>query len=137
MLPFNHPPAALFPRSAPSGLTAWVLYPTRTLTAVIAMALAITASGLVAAVPASAYQGSKPTGRSGLVVGWGYNFYGATTVPAGLTDVISVAAGSRHSLALKSNGTVVAWGLNSGGETLVPAGLTGVTAIAAGAIQWR
>jgi hypothetical protein len=48
--------------------------------------------------------------------------------------VTAVAAGSSHSLALKSNGTVVAWGRTSG-ETAVPAGLTGVTAIAAGSFH--
>ncbi|MEX2238630.1 MAG: hypothetical protein WEB00_13970 [Dehalococcoidia bacterium] len=35
---------------------------------------------------------------------------------AGLTDVVAVAAGGRHSLALKSNGTVVAWGSDVDGQ---------------------
>jgi alpha-tubulin suppressor-like RCC1 family protein len=34
----------------------------------------------------------------------------------GLTDVIAVAAGGKHSLALKSNGTVWAWGSDSSGQ---------------------
>jgi alpha-tubulin suppressor-like RCC1 family protein len=59
--------------------------------------------------------------------------YGETTVPAGLSGVTAIAAGSYHSLALKSDGTVVAWGGNMNGQTTVPVGLSGVTAISAGA----
>ena len=36
-----------------------------------------------------------------------------TEVPVGLSDVVSVAAGYGHSLALKRDGTVAAWGANS------------------------
>jgi len=41
-------------------------------------------------------------------VGWGYDYYGQTDAPPGLSNVIAIAAGYYHSLALKSNGTVVA-----------------------------
>ena len=44
------------------------------------------------------------------MVAWGYNDYGQTNVPAGLSGVTAIAAGDYHSLALKSDGTVVAWG---------------------------
>jgi alpha-tubulin suppressor-like RCC1 family protein len=61
----------------------------------------------------------------------------------GLKFVTAVAAGGRHSLALRADGTVVAWGANGLGqlgdgsttESSVPVpvqGLSGVTAIAAG-----
>jgi VCBS repeat-containing protein len=53
-------------------------------------------------------------------------------VPAGLSGVIAIAAGTYHSLALKGDGTVVAWGFNDYGQTDVPAGLSGVTAIGGG-----
>ena len=76
----------------------------------------------------------------GTVLAWGDNDCGQVTVPAGLTNVVAVAAGGLHSLALRSNGTVVAWGNNDSQQcslpwtftngTIVP--LSNVTAIAAG-----
>jgi hypothetical protein len=65
---------------------------------------------------------------------WGDNSDGQATIPPALVgaQVIAVAGGFFHSLAVKSDGTVVAWGDNVGGQTNVPAGLTGVTAVAAG-----
>ena len=68
----------------------------------------------------------------GSVVAWGYNFSGQTNVPAGLSEVTSVAAGFSHTVALLIDGTVVAWGNNGYGQTNVPPGLSGVKAIAAG-----
>ncbi|MEJ0090192.1 MAG: hypothetical protein WDM80_10660 [Limisphaerales bacterium] len=65
----------------------------------------------------------------GKVIAWGYN--SQTNVPAGLTNVIAIAAGSVHSVALKNDGTVVAWGSGGNGETNVPSGLSNVVAIAA------
>ncbi len=76
------------------------------------------------------------------VVGWGDNSFGQCTAPAGLTNVVAIAAGEFHSLALRSDGTVVAWGSNYApgswgswvyaGQSVVPADLTNVVAIAAG-----
>jgi alpha-tubulin suppressor-like RCC1 family protein len=73
----------------------------------------------------------------GTVVAWGKNTYGQTTVPAGLSNVVAVAASATgdHSLALKADGTVVAWGNNSEGQCNIPAGLSGVVAITAGNIN--
>jgi alpha-tubulin suppressor-like RCC1 family protein len=48
------------------------------------------------------------------------------------SQIVRIAAGSFHSLALKADGTVVAWGDNNRGQSTVPAGLTGVAAIEAG-----
>ncbi|MGA3265515.1 MAG: hypothetical protein ABSE16_01680 [Verrucomicrobiota bacterium] len=69
---------------------------------------------------------------NGVVVAWGDNSYGESTIPVGLTNVIAIAAGYDDSLALEANGTVVAWGDDGYGETGVPVGLTSVAAIAAG-----
>ncbi|MBM3871133.1 MAG: hypothetical protein FJ392_09240 [Verrucomicrobia bacterium] len=70
--------------------------------------------------------------QGGTVVAWGRNGDGQTTVPAGLSGVVAIAAGANYTVALKSDGTVVAWGGNNHGQTNVPAGLSGVVAIAAG-----
>jgi uncharacterized repeat protein (TIGR01451 family) len=107
--------------------------------------------------------------EDGTVWAWGLNYNGqlgdATTINQAvpvrvkdpsdatgfLTNVVAVAAGERHSLALKANGTVWAWGYNGNGrlgdstydnrsspvqvkDTSDASGfLTGVKAIAAGA----
>lgn len=70
---------------------------------------------------------------AGTVVAWGANDTLQSTVPAGTTNVIAVAGGVSHSVALKADGTVVAWGFNVSNQTNVPPGLAGVAAVAAGA----
>jgi alpha-tubulin suppressor-like RCC1 family protein/Zn-dependent metalloprotease len=67
-----------------------------------------------------------------MVVAWGNNSYGQTNVPLGLVDVVAIAGGSYHNLALQADGTVVAWGKNDYGQTNVPPGLTNAVAIAGG-----
>jgi alpha-tubulin suppressor-like RCC1 family protein len=71
------------------------------------------------------------SGPSHILV-WGNNSYGQTIVPMELTNVVAVAAGGAHCLALKPDGTVLAWGANAGGQTDVPDGLTNAVAISAG-----
>ncbi len=70
------------------------------------------------------------------VVAWGPqdydNDFGQSSVPDGLSDVIAIAAGESHSLALRGDGRVVAWGDDYAGQARVPKGLTNVVAIAAG-----
>jgi alpha-tubulin suppressor-like RCC1 family protein len=69
---------------------------------------------------------------NGTVLGWnGPGFY-SQTPPAGLSNVVAISAGARHSLALKSDGTVVGWGDNSQLQLNFPFGLTNVVAISAG-----
>jgi alpha-tubulin suppressor-like RCC1 family protein len=86
--------------------------------------------------------GSNSKGQLGRSDNFG-NFPDPSTV-SGLANIIAIAAGKDHSLALKSDGTVLAWGSNSNGQLgrsdnfgNIPApatvsGLTNVTAIAAG-----
>ncbi len=52
--------------------------------------------------------------------------------PAGLNNVVAIAAGRYGSLALKSDGTLVAWGSANFGQLDVPAGLRGVIGMAMG-----
>lgn len=77
--------------------------------------------------------GALPVHAGGKVAVWGGNTFGQRLLPNGLDNVKAIAAGSRHSLALKADGTVAAWGqTNNGGASIVPDGLSGVKAIAAG-----
>ncbi|HHT9106839.1 MAG TPA: RCC1 domain-containing protein [Candidatus Wujingus californicus] len=86
----------------------------------------------------------------GTVWAWGYNEYGQlgdgstdyikiTPVQvSGLSDVIAIAGGGFHSLALKSDGTVWAWGEWGGGGVTTPvqvSDLSDVIAIAGGSIH--
>jgi hypothetical protein len=65
------------------------------------------------------------------VVAWGDNRSGQSSVPQGLTNVVAIAGGTFHSLAVRSDGTVAAWGCCSP-QTNVPPGLSGVVSVAAG-----
>ncbi|MEO5711896.1 MAG: hypothetical protein ABIT37_00260, partial [Luteolibacter sp.] len=71
-----------------------------------------------------------PTGT--LLVAWGKNNRGQTTQPSGFGDVIDLAAGWEHSMALRTDGTVIAWGRGDEGQTVVPVGLSSVVAVEAG-----
>ena len=66
------------------------------------------------------------------VVAWGDNSYGQTNMPGGLTNIVAVAGGGSHSLALRSDGKVVAWGYNQYGQTNVPPALDKIVAVAGG-----
>ena len=57
---------------------------------------------------------------------------GEPSIPNGLSNVVAIAAGPSHNLALKNEGTVVAWGYSTTSETEVPVGLNNVVAISAG-----
>ena len=65
-------------------------------------------------------------------IAWGANDLGQANVPATATNVIAVAAGWNHSLALRRDGTVVGWGTNNAGQATAPPSATNLVAIAAG-----
>jgi alpha-tubulin suppressor-like RCC1 family protein len=60
-------------------------------------------------------------------IGGNWNWMGA--VPWALTNVVAVANGNAHTVALLSDGTVQGWGTSIG---LIPAGLTNAVAVSAG-----
>jgi alpha-tubulin suppressor-like RCC1 family protein len=63
---------------------------------------------------------------------WGLtNNYGLNAIPLDLTNVVAVAVGNNHSVALKADGHVTAWGYNFFNQTNVPASVTNVIAISA------
>lgn len=70
--------------------------------------------------------------KDGTVAAWGTNNRGQASVPAGVDNVVAIAAGSEFSLALKNDGTVMAWGGGRSQVIRVPNGLTNVVAISAG-----
>ncbi|HXJ57511.1 MAG TPA: hypothetical protein VNU68_12700 [Verrucomicrobiae bacterium] len=67
----------------------------------------------------------------GRVVTWGSANETSTPIPANLSNVIALAAGFRHNLALRQNGTVIGWGQNTVGQLGIAAGRSNVVAIAA------
>ena len=69
------------------------------------------------------------------LVGWGDDEFGQIDWVPSLTNMVAIAGGGYHTLALKSDGTVVAWGgdiYSYSGETNVPSNLSNVVAIAGG-----
>ncbi len=65
------------------------------------------------------------------VVAWGDNTYGQTNVPANLTNVVAIAGGQQHCLALSGSGAVLAWG-SVDFLTNVPPDATNIVAVSAG-----
>jgi alpha-tubulin suppressor-like RCC1 family protein len=66
------------------------------------------------------------------VVAWGWDFFGQSTVPPGLSGVKAIAAASNQDLLLFTNGTVQTWGEEG---SSVPNGLSNVVAIAGGGLH--
>ena len=81
---------------------------------------------------AAGYQDSLALKSDGTLFTAGYNTYGETNVPSGLSGVTAIACGDYHDLALKADGTVSGWGQNTYLQT-TNAAATNVVAIAASA----
>ncbi|MGO8678866.1 MAG: hypothetical protein ACLQVX_23725 [Limisphaerales bacterium] len=72
-------------------------------------------------------------GDNDALLPWSFETYsGLTNPPAGLSNVVAIAAGLAHGMALRADGTVAVWGDNSVGQTNTPFALNNVVAIAAG-----
>ena len=67
-----------------------------------------------------------------VLVGWGFNADGQSTIPPGLGVIVQIAAGEAHSVVLRADGTVYCWGWNPYGQCDVPAGLPPIRRIDAG-----
>jgi alpha-tubulin suppressor-like RCC1 family protein len=73
------------------------------------------------------------TVRSQNVIGWGDDSTQQIDIPTSATNVVAVAGGARHSLALRADGTIIGWGVSgTGAETPPAAAATNAMAIAAG-----
>ena len=74
-----------------------------------------------------------PTANAdGPVICWGWNQYGQCDVPADLGRVARVAAGDRHSIAIRADGSIRCWGWNDNGQCNVPMALGAVKDAAGG-----
>ena len=60
-------------------------------------------------------------------------FVGEATIPWWVSNVVAVAAGQYHTLAVKQDGSVIAWGDNSAGQSQPPM-LTNAVAVAGGTL---
>jgi hypothetical protein len=84
------------------------------------------ANAFGAVLSAEAYVGIVPLILSG------DDSFGQVDVSLNATNVVGIAAGAWHSVALRANGTVLAWGDNFDGQCDVPASLTDAIGVAAG-----
>ncbi|MDB6111260.1 MAG: hypothetical protein JWR69_3010, partial [Pedosphaera sp.] len=79
-----------------------------------------------------AFGGQQQLITGGKILGWGDNTSGPESSPGVLRQVVAVAAGVAHSLALQTDGRVVAWGTSTAQPSNVPVSATNVVAIACG-----
>jgi hyaluronate lyase len=63
---------------------------------------------------------------------WGDNSFGQLDLPTDLTNLVAIAAGAYHNLALRTDGTILGWGYDDEGECEPPPTLHDAIAIAAG-----
>jgi hypothetical protein len=96
-------------------------------------------SGYYTATISNMYGTVSSTGRvsvfgpPSMIIAWGDDSEGQTNVPPGFNDIVAVAGGDYHSLALHQTGTLAAWGYNGDGQTSVPTNSLRFVSIAAGA----
>jgi alpha-tubulin suppressor-like RCC1 family protein len=96
-------------------------------------------SGYYAVTVSNAYGTATSSSRVSVlgwpsaVAAWGDDSGGQTDVPANLNDVVAVAGGDFHTLALHRGGTLLAWGYNGDHQTTVPTNALKFVSFAAGA----
>jgi hypothetical protein len=67
------------------------------------------------------------------VMAWGDDSGGQADVPANLDDVVAIAGGDYHSVAIRHDGTLVAWGFDDEGQIDVPTNSLRFVSVASGA----
>jgi hypothetical protein len=71
----------------------------------------------------------------GSLVAWGENLYGETNVPADATNIVAMAAGDFHFVALRADGAVIAWGGTNFSQCQVPTTGQTMGLISAGSVH--
>jgi alpha-tubulin suppressor-like RCC1 family protein len=71
-------------------------------------------------------------GPPSTVVAWGDDSADQIYPPKNLNDVVSIAGGDFHSVALRHNGSLAAWGYNGDGQTTIPTNDIRFVAISSG-----
>jgi sugar lactone lactonase YvrE len=96
-------------------------------------------TGYYQVTASNAYGGTSSVARVSVVapssrlIAWGDNSGGQVKVPAGLSNIVGVAGGDFHTVAIRANGTLAAWGANDAGQTNLPHHLHPIAFVAAGA----
>jgi parallel beta-helix repeat protein len=96
-------------------------------------------SGFYRVTVANQYGSLDSTGRVSVfgppsaVIAWGDNSAGQIGGLSNLNDVVAIAGGDYHTLALRRSGTLVAWGYNGNEQTNIPTIQLRFVSIAAGA----
>lgn len=71
------------------------------------------------------------------VISWGDNSYGQTNVPANMTNVVAMAGGLYHTVALRGTGRVSCWGNSNYFQTTTPVALLLTNSMAVGAGRYH
>jgi sugar lactone lactonase YvrE len=71
--------------------------------------------------------------RAGTLAAWGDDTAGQSAGPAGAVNIVKVAGGDFHSLALRRDGSIEGWGYDGDGQASAPPALSNAVGIAAGA----
>ena len=91
----------------------------------------LNASGMCSAAGTSGVTLAVRTDRT--LSGWGSGVTNSSaSLPQGLTDVVAVAAGNLHAMALTGDGRIIVWGDTSNGQNVVPVVPGGFAAMASG-----
>lgn len=78
---------------------------------------------------------TRAVAQGGAIVKWGAYDKEPISFPQGLSGVVAVATGQRHTVALRQNGTVLSLDFKGFGVAPIPAGLRDIVALSAGGVH--